>query len=65
MYPAIAAVRIPKAPPALGRAAMFVNSPAASRMKVMSRKKNREERAIEDLNVARKKIRVTIAHATR
>lgn len=65
VYPAMAAVKIPNAPPALVTLRMAVNSPAERRTKVTIRKKKRDERATEDLNVARKKIRVTTAHAAR
>jgi hypothetical protein len=59
------AVRIPNAPPALVQLTEDASSPAQSSQKVTSRKKKRDERAMEDLRVAMKKSRVTMAQAAR
>jgi hypothetical protein len=58
-------VRIPNAPPALAQLTEPVNSPADSKTNVTIKKKKRDDNAMEDLKVARKKMRVTIAQAAR
>jgi hypothetical protein len=50
------AVMIPNAPPAVWTDPLPVNSATKRRRKVMSRKKKREQRAIEDRREATKKI---------
>jgi len=65
VYAAIAAVRIPKAPPALVVLILPVKSPAAKQKKVTVKKPNNDIKATDDFRLARKKMKVTIPHAER